>query len=142
VSGRKELGKDCSGLVCTVLRDLSLSWPLYDGQRRTAQGIYQYYHSRGIKDTKDLKPGTLVFFRRPGKKFHHVKIHLVTVPKTMGQPFGPMAVDAGGAGSDAVSPRRALERAAQVRYSASDKHGKAEWVAKDIFEMLWTEKLS
>ncbi len=143
ISGKKELGRDCSGLVCTILADLALAYPmLYDGGRRTAQGIYDYYDGRGVPDVTaldDLRPGTLVFFRQPGKRFHHIKVHLAIVPDVHLDgvfPFGPIAVDAGGAGSDAVSPRRALERAAQVRFSASDRHGTSEWVGKDPFALL------
>ena len=50
--------------------------------------------------------------------------------------FGPIAVDSGGGGSDTVSPHRALERAAQVRFSASNVHGSGKWRAKDPFALL------
>jgi hypothetical protein len=143
VSGRKELGRDCSGLVCTILADLVLAYPdLYDGQRRTARDIYDYYHAKGLPDitsTGDLRPGSLVFFNHTGRRIHHIKIHLAVVPDLQlggTHKFGPIAVDAGGGGSDTVSPRRALERAAQVRFSASDVHGSAKWRAKDPFALL------
>lgn len=143
VSGRKELGRDCSGLVCGVLTDLALAFPdIYAGGRRTAQGIYDYYDDLGLPDiteTQKLRPGSLVFFNHTGRKIHHIKIHLAVVPDLQlggAHAFGPIAVDSGGGGSDTVSPRRALERAAQVRFSASDLHASAMWRAKDPFALL------
>jgi len=143
VSGRKELGRDCSGLVCGVLRDLALAFPeIYAGGRLTAQGIYDYYDDLGLPDittTDGLRPGSLVFFNHSNRRIHHIKIHLAVVPDLHlggAHPFGPIGVDAGGGGSDTVSPRRALERAAQVRFSASDVHGRGLWRAKDPFALL------
>ena len=143
ISGHKELGRDCSGLVCGILTDLALAYPeIYDGGRLTAQGLYDYYDGRGVPDvtaTGDLRPGSLVFFNHSNRRIHHIKIHLAVVPDLhLGgtYSFGPIAVDSGGGGSDTVSPRRALERAAQVRFSASDVHGSAAWRAKDPFALL------
>ena len=57
VSGRKELGRDCSGLVCSILADLALAYPvLYDGQRRTARGIYDYFDALGLRLVVAQKP--------------------------------------------------------------------------------------
>lgn len=143
VSGRKELGRDCSGLVCGILTDLALAFPeIYAGGRRTAQGIYDFYNGLGLPDittTGALRPGSLVFFNHADRRIHHIKIHLATVPDLIlggTHPFGPIAVDSGGGGSDTVSPRRALERAAQVRFSASDVHGRGMWRAKDPFALM------
>ncbi len=143
ISGHKELGRDCSGLVCGILADLALAYPeIYAGGRRTAQGIYDYYDDLGLPDitkTQDLRPGSLVFFNHTNRRIHHIKIHLAVVPDLHfggTHAFGPIAVDSGGGGSDTVSPRRALERAAQVRFSASDVHGTGKWRAKDPFALL------
>lgn len=74
--GEDEFGLDCSGLICDCLTETSRVAPgLYDGQRRSAQGLLAYYRKHGLK-TRDtpvhLKPGELVFFRhsRTGKIFH------------------------------------------------------------------------
>ena len=143
ISGRKELGRDCSGLMCGILTDLALAFPeIYAGGRRTAQGIYDYYDDLGLPDiteTGSLRPGSLVFFNHSDRRIHHIKIHLAVVPDLYlggNHEFGPIAVDAGGGGSDTVSPRRALERAAQVRFSASDVHGRGHWRAKDPIALL------
>jgi len=61
---------------------------------------------------RDLKLGCLVFYRRPGKRIHHVAIHAAIVPpltQKQGQvPVGPVAFQSGGGGSKTTSPRAAL----------------------------------
>jgi len=88
-----------------------------------------------------LKPACLVFYRVPGKPFHHVAIHATTVPplklKSGVLEVGPVGFESGGSGSDVTSPRAALLASAGVRLTASDYHGKGvEWVAKDPFVLL------
>jgi hypothetical protein len=137
-----EGGFDCSGFVSIALMQAARAWPkLYSGGRNTAQGLYDYYHQRGcidITDVAHLKPGCLLFYRKPGKSFHHVAIHAATVPdlhingRTM--EVGPIAFESGGGGSNTTSPRTALLASAAVRITASDWHGAGvEWVAVDPF---------
>jgi cell wall-associated NlpC family hydrolase len=117
---------------------------LYSGGRSTAQGIYTYYKKRGCPDitkVKDLKPGCLVFYRRPGKRIHHVAIHAANVPaiyqKQGRMPVGPVAFESGGGGSKTTSPRAALRQSSGVRLTASDYHGTGvQRVAKDPFLLL------
>jgi hypothetical protein len=140
----EEGGFDCSGFVCRALTQTARAWPeLYDGERRTAAGLYGWYDEQGCPDFEDagaLRPGCLLFYRRPGRRIHHVALHAVTVPPVLlgerARPAGPIAFEAGGAGSGAVTPRAALERAAGIRLRASDHHPGAEWVAKDPFRLL------
>jgi len=140
-----EGGYDCSGFVSIALIQAARAWPkLYDGGRSTATGLYQYYHARSCPDiakVADLKPACLVFYRVPGKPFHHVAIHATTVPslklKAGVLEVGPVGFESGGSGSAATSPRAALLASAGVRLTASDYHGKGvEWVAKDPFVLL------
>jgi len=73
---------------------------------------------------KGLKPGCLVFYRRPGKRIHHIAIHAADVPPLIqkpGQapaPVGPVAFEAGGGGSKTTSPQEALRSSAGVRLTA------------------------
>lgn len=138
-----EGGMDCSGLVSEVLRETARAYPsLYDGQRRTAEGIAGYYAGRGVArkpwDDVSPPPGALCFFGKP--RIYHIKIHLCVVPDIELDAglaeVGPLAIDSGGAGSDATNPRTALLRAAGVRLSASDWHGqsRAQWL--DPFETV------
>lgn len=140
-----EGGFDCSGFASVALLQAARAWPgLYDGGRNTAQGLYDYYDERGCPDITgidDLKPGCLVFYRRPGRRIHHVAIHATTVPPLRRgggeMAVGPVAFESGGGGSDTTSPRAALCRSAGVRLTASDQHGTGvEWVGKDPFETL------
>jgi cell wall-associated NlpC family hydrolase len=139
-----EGGFDCSGFVSVALMQAARAWPkLYDGGRSTAQGLYDYYdrpprRCPDITDIELLKPGCLVFYRKPGAKMHHVAIHAVNVPnmrlhdRTM--EVGPVAFESGGGGGRTDSLRAALCSAAGVRLTASDRHGEGvEWVAKDPF---------
>ncbi len=117
---------------------------LHDGGRSTAAGIYRDYHRNGCPDierTRDLKPGCLVLYRRPGKRIHHVAIHATRVPDTAldagSVKVGPVALEPGGGGSRTTSPRAAPRRSAGVRLTASDYQGTGVgWVAKDPFPLL------
>jgi cell wall-associated NlpC family hydrolase len=140
-----EGGFDCSGFVSVALLQTARAWPgVYDGGRQTAAGLYAYFHQRDCPDitrSDDLKPGSLLFYRKPGKKFHHVAIHATNVPDirvgNASLPVGPIAFESGGGGSRTTSPREALARSAGVRLTASDQHGSnVEWVAKDPFLLL------
>jgi hypothetical protein len=140
-----EGGFDCSGFASIALMQAARAWPgLFDGGRTTAAGLYSYYDERGCPDiveSAELRPGCLVFYRRPGAKIHHVAIHATTVPplRINGKlrETGPVAFESGGSGSSATSPRAALCASAGVRLTASDYHGAhSEWVAKDPFELL------
>lgn len=147
-----EGGFDCSGYVCDTLIRTARAWPdLYGGGRLTAQGLYDYFAQRGDFNGPSLEgllPGALAFYRRPGKRFHHVAIHVVTVPPIQlkaalgggGQqlyPVGPIAFEAGGGGSRIDSPRDALQANAAVRLSDTDSHGRGvEAVYLDPFANL------
>lgn len=144
-----EGGFDCSGLVsdCLIRTARAETWSqLYRGGRATASGLEAYYAGRGVEPitrAADLIPGALVFYVAAGAAPHHVAIHVATVPSMRypsrpGEPlpFGPMAIEAAGAGSGATSPRAALLRSAGVRLSASDEHGGAAWRARDPFRLL------
>ena len=142
--GSTEGGYDCSGYVCRVLTDAARSWPtLYDGQRRTAQGLADYYGGTGrglaaVATVDALRPGMVVFYRRPGASIHHVALHAVTLPPLGGKvEVGPVGFEAGGSGSAATSPRAALLASATVRLTASDYHGQgAEWFALDPCSLI------
>jgi hypothetical protein len=145
-----EGGFDCSGFASVALMQTARAWPeIYDGGRTTAAGLYQYYDNKGCRDIRqieNLKPGTLVFYRKPSQRIHHVAIHATTVPliKLAGGSHdrlpvevGPVAFESGGSGSAATTPRAALLASAGVRLTASDQHGRGvEWVAKDPFTLL------
>ena len=140
-----EGGFDCSGFVSIALMQTARAWPrVYTGGRSTAQAIYTYYNKRECPDitaVKDLKPGCLVFYRRPGKRIHHVAIHAADIPpinqKQGNLRVGPVAFESGGGGSKTTSPRAALKSSAGVRLTASDFHGTGvQWVAKDPFLLL------
>jgi len=142
-----EGGYDCSGLVHEVLCQTARHWPeLYDGQRRPARGLHDYYVDRGVSElhqVDELLPGCVVFYRRPGRSIHHVALHLVTLPaltlERAHQPVevGPVALESGGGGSSTTSPRAALLRSAGVRLTASDAHGAGEeWMAVDPVVVL------
>lgn len=140
-----EGGFDCSGFVSVALMQTARGWPaLYSGGRSTAQGIYTYYNKSGCPDItilSDLKPGGLVFYRRPGKRIHHIAIHAANVPPLMQKqgmlPVGPVAFESGGGGSKIKSPRAALQHSSGVRLTSSDYHGRGvQWVAKDPFILL------
>ena len=146
-----EGGFDCSGFVSISLMETARAWPqLYDGGRQTAAGLYHYYHGKNCPDitrTQDLKPACLLFYRNPSGSIFHVAIHAADVPaltekdeqsgKVRSVEVGPIAFEAGGAGSTATSPREALKRNAGIRVSASDAHTvNNTWVAKDPFILL------
>lgn len=128
-----EGGFDCSGLVNEVFTRLGVYWPELLIPRWSANSIYNHFVSAGampITDAGGLKPGCLVFFRRrPGSRMFHVKIHISSGP------FGNLAIDAGGAGSDATNLSVALRRGAGVRMSESTIHGSADWIAIDPFAL-------
>lgn len=140
-----EGGYDCSGFVWTALRQTSRHWPnLYAGGRTTANELHRHYRERGcpeLTSVEDLRPGCLVFYRKPGReRYHHVAIHAVTAPPLRAGahrlPVGPIAFEAGGGDSDTTSPREALARSATVRLTATDVHGDVEWVALDVVRVL------
>ena len=141
----EEGGFDCSGFASVALMQTARAWPaLYDGGRSTAAGLYEYYNAKDCPDITNLgnlKPGCLVFYKRPNKKIHHVSIHVLNSPpiKLNGKEceIGPVAFESGGSGSAATSPRAALLSSAGVRITASDYHGKnVEWIGKDPFVLL------
>ena len=143
----EEGGFDCSGFASITLMQTARAWPeLYDGGRSTARGLYAYYNRKGCPDInreKDLKPGCLIFYHRPGKSIHHVAIHATNVPPLIQKqgrvPVGPVAFESGGGGSKTTSPRAALQRSAGVRLTASNYQGPGiQWVAKDPFLLLST----
>jgi hypothetical protein len=141
-----EGGFDCSGFVSVALMQAARAWPkLYDGGRSTAQGLYDYYdrrrHCPDIRELDNLTPGCLLFYRRPGKRIHHVAIHATRVPEmSLGDrrvAVGPIAFESGGGGRRTDSPRAALCCSAGVRLTASDQHGAGvEWLGKDPFALL------
>ena len=144
-----EGGFDCSGFASVALMQTARAWPaLYDGGRTTASGLYKYFDDKGCPDitqVEGLTPGCLVFYRRPGKRIHHIALHATNVPPILlekgagNRPVevGPVAFESGGSGSAATTPRAALTKSAGVRLTASDSHGRGvEWVAKDPFFLL------
>lgn len=128
-----EGGFDCSGLVHEVM---NLTAKHYDGLevgRVAARNLFVHYVERGaptITDPAKLKPGCLVFFARRRGRIFHVKLHVASGP------FGHLAIDAGGAGSNSVSLEQALKLAACVRMSSSIQHSGGSWVAVDPFELV------
>ncbi len=140
-----EGGFDCSGFASVALIQTGRAWPsVYSAGRTTAQGLYDHFDGKGCPDitlVEELIPGCLVFYRKPGKRIHHVAIHATSVPPLRRGgttlPVGPIAFEAGGGGSKTTSPREALCSSAGVRLTASDQHGHGvEWVAKDPFVLL------
>ena len=149
-----EGGFDCSGYVCDLLMRANRLWPgIYNGGRTTAHGIHQYFDELGTPDVDDideLKPGALMFYRRIATgaitrgepRIFHTALHVCTLDEynlSNGDtaPIGPIAIESGGAGSFATSPREALRVSAGVRMTASDVHGRGvEWVSKDPFAHL------
>lgn len=128
-----EGGFDCSGLVHEVLNLTARHWDGLEIGRMAARNIFVHFRERGlpaITDSADLKPGCLVFFARPRGRIFHVKLHVSSGP------FGHLAIDAGGAGSNAVDLEQALRSAASVRMSSSIHHSGASWVAVDPFELI------
>lgn len=128
-----EGGFDCSGLVHEVM---NLTGRYYDNLsigRMAARNIFAAYTERGaptITDPAKLRPGCLVFFAKHRGRIFHVKLHIASGP------FGHLAIDAGGAGSNAVDLEQALQLAASVRMSSSVTHHGASWVAVDPFELV------
>ena len=146
-----EGGYDCSGFVSHVLTETNRAWPgFYTGGRQTAKGIYTHFDKLGcpdIESVKDLKPGCVVFYFSKGKTAKsatHVALHVANVPEihirrgnsALTAAVGPVAFEAGGAGSKATSPRAALQKSATIRVTATDSHGGQSWVAKDPFSHL------
>lgn len=142
----REGGRDCSGTICDALERTAAAWPwVYDGGRTTAQGLHDYFVSCGrpvIHHPSGLVTGMLAFYRRPAGRIFHVAAHVMTVPDMLltkwgGPPkplaAGPVAIESGGAGSDATTPRQALRRSAGLRWSDTDGHAGTEWVAVDPF---------
>lgn len=128
-----EGGFDCSGLIHEVLNLTGEHWDGLAIPRLAARHIYRTMVDRGapvITDPADLRPGCLVFFARLRGRIFHVKFHVSSGP------FGHLAIDAGGAGSNAVGLEQALQLAASVRMSSSIHHGGASWVAVDPFELI------
>jgi hypothetical protein len=118
-----EGGFDCSGFVSTCLTELRRHYPaIYDGQRRTADGLFEFYRTRSapIFALGDLRPGALAFYPREGRKTH-IAIHACRVPPIGTHDVGPIAFEAGGSGSAATSPRAALMAAATIRMTATDR---------------------
>ena len=147
-----EGGYDCSGFVSHILTETNRAWPgLYAGGRQTAKGIYRHYDKLGCPDIRrvdDLKPGCVVFYfnrdKTPAQSATHVALHVANVPdmhiahgnSVFTADVGPIAFEAGGAGSKATSPRAALKKSATIRVTATDTHGGQAWVAKDPFSYL------
>ncbi len=140
-----EGGYDCSGYISEVLTQANRAWPgLYDGGRTTAAGLYDYYDGKGCPDItslSELKPASIVFYRRPGKRIHHVAVHVANVPRVKlgnrNAEVGPIAFESGGGRSSTTSPRSALRKSAGIRLTATDVHGNGvEWLAKDPFVLL------
>ncbi len=142
-----EGGFDCSGFSCDLLMRANRIWPgIYMGRRTTADGLYNYYDDQEVPDVTrvdDLLPAMLLFYRRRmSSRCFHTAIHVCNLDEytlVTGQtaPIGPIAIESGGAGSAASSPRDALRASAGVRMTASDYHGSGvEWVAKDPFSLL------
>ncbi len=146
-----EGGYDCSGFVCHILTETNRAWPgIYTGGRQTAKDIYRYYDQLGCPDINkvgDLAPGCLVFYFNKDKtprNATHIALHVANVPDmhiAQGQSVfttgvGPVAFEAGGSGSQATSPRAALQKSATIRVTATDTHGGQAWVAKDPFSHL------
>jgi len=130
----QEGGFDCSGFICHVLAGVGSVWPQVKVGRLTAEGLYRHFSGLGCKDITeetDLLPGCLVFFSQDKfSRIYHVKLHIATGV------FGPLAIDAGGAGSNSPTLKAALRHAAGVRMSASTYHGGAFWRALDPFSLL------
>ncbi len=147
-----EGGYDCSGFVSHILTETNRAWPgIYTAGRQTAKGIYKFFDKVGCPDIKkvsDLKPGCVVFYfdrdKTPARSATHVALHVTNVPdmhiahgnSVFTADVGPVAFEAGGAGSKATSPRAALRKSATIRVTATDTHGGQAWVAKDPFSYL------
>jgi hypothetical protein len=142
-----EGGFDCSGFVCDLLMRANRLIPgIYYGGRTTAHTLHEYYDALRVPDVDDvdeLQPGSILFYRRRGEgRYFHTALHICNLDEfglINGDtaPIGPIAIESGGAGSFATSPREALKVSAGVRMTASDIHGKGvAWVAKDPFSLL------
>lgn len=151
-----EGGYDCSGFVSHILTETNRAWPgIYTGGRLTAKNIYRHFDKLGCPDIKkvsDLKPGCVVFYHHRDKtprSSTHVALHVTNVPdmhilhgnSAFTADVGPVAIEAGGSGSEARTPRAALRRSATIRVTATDVHGAEQvWVAKDPF--FYLEKIT
>lgn len=129
-----EGGFDCSGFVHEVFSRVGAEWPDIAFGRVPARTIFGHFSRLGcadIRDAEKLRPGCLTFFHRPGGLIFHVKLHVSAGP------FGFLAIDAGGAGSNSPDLSSALRHAAGVRRSSSIHHTRgSEWVAVDPFTLL------
>lgn len=129
-----EGGFDCSGFAHEVFSRVAREWPEVAFGRVAARNIFAHFRARGCDEYRAaelLLPGMLVFFHRPGGQIFHVKMHVSSGP------FGYMAIDAGGAGSNSPDLGSALRHAAGVRRSSSVHHTRgSEWVAVDPFALL------
>jgi hypothetical protein len=138
-----EGGYDCSGYVCDKLTELSRFIPeVYDGERRTASGLLNYLNKVSSVPSLDWEPGTIVFYGTADQLSHgqasHVAIHAFYAKSFNGMEVGNVGFEAGGAGSNAVSPRAALVSNATIRMTASDVHGTLSCIGKDLFKYLQT----
>ena len=141
-----EGGDDCSGFVHEVLVALARHWPdLYDGERRSAAGLFGYFVNRGVATkgrVPDLVPGMAVFWHKQDA-IVHVRLHLATLPPmtAVGDhdllPVGPVGIESSGGGPDVTSPRAALKATAGVRFCATDTYrGGTAWVALDFLSLI------
>lgn len=134
-----EGGFDCSGLFHDCAIATARYWPeFYDGSRRTAASVYDYFSKRGCKSIwqpAQLAPGCLVFCAANAEaKIHHMRIHLYTAPPL--SRCGYVAVEAGGGDSDNTSARQSLMERATISLVASDRPNGRWWVALDPFLLL------
>ncbi|MEM9315767.1 MAG: hypothetical protein AAGA95_14165 [Pseudomonadota bacterium] len=144
-----EGGYDCSGFVSHILTETNRAWPgLYTGGRLTARDLYRHFDKLECPDitkVEQLKPGCIVVYhdrdKSPARSATHVALHVTNVPdmhiahgnSVFTADVGPVAFEAGGAGSSATSPRSALKKSATIRVTATDTHAGKTWVAKDPF---------
>ncbi len=131
-------GLDCSGFVVEWLRKIAEKFPeIYDGEDRSAAGLYNYYlqdadgRSPGTRVPKFVEPGFLIVYHGHNSKIYHVAIHICSLPDGTN-----IAIESGGAGSGATSDAAALARSAGIRFTDSFKHGSASWVAVDPFLLV------
>lgn len=134
----EEGGFDCSGFVSDRLKLVAQAFPdLYDGGRRTARGLFSHFTNRSgvvmFSRQEELVPGSIIFYRRGDRPIHHVAIHLFDG----GDGVGPIAIEAGGAGSSSPDVRQAMLRSASVRLTATDSHGSGvRWIGLDVCSLL------
>ena len=135
-------GLDCSGFVVEWLREVMEKFPeIYDGQDRSAAGLYDYFRGEqefgilgDVRKVMNVTPASLILYLTRRSVIYHVALHICSLPDDTN-----IAIEAGGAGSDATSDAAALARSAGVRFTDSFKHGSASWVALDPFLLVADE---